>query len=71
MNHSDIPMGGKQADPPTREETRMQVSEVFTSGMIRTDHDDHHGDHDHDRDDRRGHHRHGHWDRWHRWCWDD
>ena len=56
---------------------RMQVSEVFTSGMSRTDRD-RRGDHDHDRDDRRGHHKHhrGHWDwdrRYHRrsWCWDD
>jgi hypothetical protein len=56
---------------------RMQVSEVFTSGMSRTD-GGRRGDHDHDRDDRRGHHEHhrGHWN-WDRrynrrsWCWDD
>ncbi|MDT7715321.1 MAG: hypothetical protein QOH09_1313 [Pseudonocardiales bacterium] len=55
----------------------MQVSEVFTSGMSRTD-GGRRGDHDHDRDDRRGHHEHhrGHWN-WDRrynrrsWCWDD
>jgi hypothetical protein len=56
---------------------RMQVSEVFSSGMSRTD-GGRRGDHDHDRDDRRGHHEHhrGHWN-WDRrynrrsWCWDD
>jgi hypothetical protein len=67
-------MGRKNPVSPPREETTMQVSEVFTSGVTRTDRDDHRGDHDHDRDDRRRHH-HGHWDwdRWHRryWCWDD
>lgn len=52
----------------------MQVSEVFTSGMTRTDRNDRHG---HDRDHWRGHRHHrGHWawDRRNRrryWCWDD
>ena len=55
---------------------RMQVSEVFTSGMTRTGHDGH-GDHDRNRNHRRGHQHHrGHWawDRRNRrryWCWDD